>query len=120
MEDFNHWLAMLPHQHKVVIAGNHDAHADGSPTAVTAAAAAAASLQTRLTAATFLSDSGVSLLGMRLWGAPWQVRIAMASKQRCYGPQGTIVAAALKAGSHACGSPFSACGAFLSISSHVS
>jgi hypothetical protein len=66
---------MLPHQHKVVIAGNHDAHDDGSPTAVAAAAAAAASLQTRLSAATFLSDSGVSLLGMRLWGAPWQVRV---------------------------------------------
>ena len=27
-DDFNHWLAMLPHAHKVVVAGNHDAHDD--------------------------------------------------------------------------------------------
>jgi predicted phosphohydrolase len=59
---FNAWLARLPHRHKIVIAGNHDFCFERQP-------AASAAL---LTAADYLMDSAVTVLGIRFYGSPWQ------------------------------------------------
>lgn len=62
--EFDAWLGMQPHRHKVVIAGNHDLLFERDP------AAARALLQH----ATYLEDGGVTLEGLCLWGSPWQPR----------------------------------------------
>ncbi len=60
--DFNEWLGELPHKHKVVIGGNHDA---------------AMAIQSRdfadkiLSNAHYLQDSEVVVDGVRIYGAPW-------------------------------------------------
>ncbi len=58
--DFNQWLGQLSHPHKVVIAGNHDFLFEQSP------------LEARklLNNAHYLEDSGVTLMGLRIWGSP--------------------------------------------------
>ncbi len=61
---FADWLATLPHRHKLVIAGNHDALFQRDPAAARALVAAAG--------ATYLEDSGVTIDGVRFWGSPWQ------------------------------------------------
>lgn len=60
VRDFNAWLAGLPHAHKVVIAGNHDFLFEKEP----------ARAQAMLTAAHYLEDSGLELMGLRFWGSP--------------------------------------------------
>jgi Icc-related predicted phosphoesterase len=61
-QDFNDWLGELPHTHKVVIGGNHDA---------------ALALQSAdfgrdiLSNAHYLQDSEVVVGGVRIYGAPW-------------------------------------------------
>lgn len=62
VEDFNAWLGTLPHPHKVVIAGNHDFCFEDP----------ARRAAERLTHATYLQDSGVTVAGLRIWGSPWQ------------------------------------------------
>lgn len=64
LEDFNYWLGTLPHEHKVLIAGNHDW-----------------CFQTRseraraiVTNATYLEDSGITIGGFYFWGSPWTPR----------------------------------------------
>jgi Icc-related predicted phosphoesterase len=62
VEDFDDWLASLPHSHKLVIAGNHDFCFEKQPE------------QSRgvLRHATYLQDEAVSLAGLRFFGSPWQ------------------------------------------------
>ncbi len=55
-------LVTLPHEDKVVIAGNHDFLCEEDP-------AAAREL---LRDVHYLLDSGVTLRGLRFWGSPWQ------------------------------------------------
>jgi calcineurin-like phosphoesterase family protein len=58
------WLGSLPHRHKIVIAGNHDWLFERQPTR------AAALL--RSAGVTYLQDSGTSVDGLSIYGAPWQ------------------------------------------------
>lgn len=62
-EAFASFLREQPHEHKVVIAGNHDRCLEDDR-----------SLGPRLFDgwAHYLLDSGVELFGLRLWGSPWQ------------------------------------------------
>lgn len=60
--DFNKWLGELPHQHKVVIAGNHDFCFQQEP--VKSAAL--------ITNAVYLRDSAVEIGGKKFYGSPWQ------------------------------------------------
>lgn len=59
--EFNSWLHSLPHQHKLVVAGNHER---------------LNSLAAALPAATYLQDSMVRLTirdsELLVWGSPWQ------------------------------------------------
>ncbi|UYV68671.1 MPPED1, partial [Cordylochernes scorpioides] len=62
LDRFNNFLGSLPHQYKVVIAGNHDKCLDprfGIPAI------------SRLTNAIYLQDSSVSLHGINIYGTPW-------------------------------------------------
>lgn len=58
------WLAAQPHAHKVVVAGNHDLLVERDLSAARALAAT-------LDGVHLLHESGVSLDGVRFWGAPW-------------------------------------------------
>ena len=60
--DFNAWLGMLPHKHKIVIAGNHDFLFEKKPDEA----------RKLLTNATYLQDSAVVIDGVKFWGSPWQ------------------------------------------------
>ena len=60
--EFNSWLGELPHQHKVVIAGNHDFCFQEQP---------AESLKL-LTNGIYLQDQFIELLGLKIYGSPWQ------------------------------------------------
>ncbi|MCK7546244.1 metallophosphatase domain-containing protein [Marinobacter bryozoorum] len=61
LADLNDWLGTLPHQHKIVIAGNHDWVFQEAP----------ALARETLTNAIYLEDSGTELDGLRFWGSPW-------------------------------------------------
>ncbi|SNC59297.1 Predicted phosphoesterase [Marinobacter sp. es.048] len=61
VEDLNDWLGMLPHQNKIVIAGNHDWVFQETP----------ALAREALSNAFYLEDSGISLQGVNFWGSPW-------------------------------------------------
>lgn len=60
--DFNDWLGSLPHEHKVVICGNHDWCFQREPEAA----------RQCITNATYLQDSGTGIAGLKIWGSPWQ------------------------------------------------
>lgn len=59
---FDAWLAKLPHEHKVVIAGNHDWLFQSDP----------AFARSLLRHATYLEDTEATVAGLRIWGSPWQ------------------------------------------------
>lgn len=59
---WNAQMQRLPHAHKVFIAGNHDFAFERTPEAARAV----------MTAGHYLQDSGVTLMGLRFWGSPWQ------------------------------------------------
>ena len=61
IREFNEWLGSLPHEHKIVIAGNHDWAFQETPELAKAA----------LTNAIYLEDSGVQIRDVRFWGSPW-------------------------------------------------
>lgn len=61
IEDFNEWLGQLPHKHKILIAGNHDAAFQETP----------GMARELVTNAIYLEDSGVEINGIRFWGSPW-------------------------------------------------
>ena len=52
----------LPHEHKVVIAGNHDFLFEEEPELA----------RELLGPLHYLRDSGVEIAGLRFWGSPWQ------------------------------------------------
>jgi len=60
---FNDFLCMLPHRHKVVISGNHEAGLKGHSIDVIR--------KKMLPYCIYLQDSGVMLEGIRIWGSPW-------------------------------------------------
>lgn len=61
---FADWLLTLPHEHKVVVAGNHDWVAEKDPE-WTAALFAGYGI-------TYICDSSVAIDGLKFYGAPWQ------------------------------------------------
>ena len=63
VEEFNEYLASLPHRHKVIIAGNHDFCLQTN------------SLQRSknlLSNATYLQDESAVVEGVKIYGSPWQ------------------------------------------------
>eukprot|EP00750_Incisomonas_marina_P013678 INCI17520.3.p1 GENE.INCI17520.3~~INCI17520.3.p1 ORF type:complete len:318 (+),score=43.96 INCI17520.3:122-1075(+) len=58
---FNRWLGTLPHQRKIVIAGNHDGFLQRQ---------GVEGAQELLSNATYLCDSGTSIRGVKFWGTP--------------------------------------------------
>lgn len=62
VEEFNDFLAGLPHRHKVVIAGNHDFCFERAPEEAAK----------RLTDCTYLRDDSVEIEGLLIYGSPWQ------------------------------------------------
>lgn len=67
MRDFAAWLKALPHAHKIVIAGNHDKCLDARAVGECAAREAATELVEK-GGCEYLSDSGVTVCGLRIWG----------------------------------------------------
>ena len=61
LPDFNNWLGELPHKHKIIIAGNHDAIFSDMPTIA----------KEMLTNAVYLEDSFVTVAGLKIYGSPW-------------------------------------------------
>lgn len=59
------WLDGLPHENKIVIAGNHDFLFEGRAPRARALVASHPSL-------TYLQDSGTTIGGLKFWGTPWQ------------------------------------------------
>ena len=62
LDRFARWMQRQPHEHKVLIAGNHDwcFERDG-----------ASLLPPDII---YLQDSGTAIDGLRIWGSPWQPR----------------------------------------------
>jgi predicted phosphohydrolase len=60
--DFNQWLGKQPHRHKIVIAGNHDLMFERHPGAA----------RELLGNGIYLENSGMELLGLKIWGSPFQ------------------------------------------------
>lgn len=60
--DFNEWLGTLPHQHKIVIAGNHDFCFERDPQRSRAL----------LTNCIYLQDESLTVQGIKFYGSPWQ------------------------------------------------
>lgn len=62
LDDFNAFLGELPHQYKIVVAGNHDLCLESDPQQSIS----------RLTNAIYLQDQAITLLGVKFFGSPWQ------------------------------------------------
>jgi predicted phosphohydrolase len=63
LEEFDQFLAGLPHSHKLLIAGNHDWPF------VSVNSSEAGQLVKN---ATYLQDAGIEIGGLQFWGSPWQ------------------------------------------------
>ena len=98
IQEFNNWLGDLPHEHKLVISGNHELSFDSSFTHPLEAGSSShrgdgliedipllgnekeslvAAVKTKnirqyLTNCTYLEDSGIELYGLKFWGTPHQ------------------------------------------------
>lgn len=57
------WISSLPHEHKVIVAGNHDWCFDRDR---------AAALALFSGNVTYLQDEEATIAGVRFWGSPWQ------------------------------------------------
>lgn len=62
LEETAHWLRSLPHQEKVLIAGNHDFCLQQQP----------AQARALLSGLTYLEDDFCQCLGLKIYGSPWQ------------------------------------------------
>lgn len=60
INEFNEWLGRLPHQHKIIIAGNHDLYFEEEPVKA----------KLLITNAIYLEDSGITIEGLKIWGSP--------------------------------------------------
>lgn len=60
--DFNHFMAGLPHRHKVVVAGNHDWPLQREPQQA----------RSLLKDVHYLQDQALEVEGLSLYGSPWQ------------------------------------------------
>jgi predicted phosphohydrolase len=64
VQDFARVFEVLPHPHKVLIAGNHDFAFMRRPEEARAL----------LGSTVYLQDDGAEVAGLRVWGSPWQPR----------------------------------------------
>ena len=64
--EFLYWFSKLPHDHKVLIAGNHDWLFQTDNRYARSLAS-----DSRIT---YLQDSTVEILGLKIYGSPWQPR----------------------------------------------
>lgn len=64
LQEFNEWLATLPHPHKIVIGGNHDGFLERSRTVG----------PKFLTNAIYLQDEVVEVMGLKIYGSPMTPR----------------------------------------------
>lgn len=73
VEKFNKFLGSLDHPHKVVIAGNHDIgfHEESAQRLHHLNFVPEAEVKAVLTDCTYLQDSEVEILGLRIYGSPW-------------------------------------------------
>jgi Icc-related predicted phosphoesterase len=62
LDEFNDFLGRLPHKHKIVVAGNHDICLERTPEEG----------RNRLSNAIYLQDQAITLLGIKIYGSPWQ------------------------------------------------
>lgn len=62
LNDFNSWLGELPHEHKIIIAGNHDKVFETDNSAA----------RNKITNATYLQDEAITIDGIKFYGSPWQ------------------------------------------------
>jgi len=75
--EFNSFLGTLPHQYKIVIAGNHDItfhkkYYEKSWHRFHRVKQDCKKIKTALTNCIYLEDSGVTLMGFAIYGSPWQ------------------------------------------------
>ncbi|CAM9177498.1 unnamed protein product [Phaeothamnion confervicola] len=71
--DFNNFLGLLPHKHKIVIAGNHE---------IAFNRYSREQIQRRLSNCTYLQDSGTLVEGLRVYGTPWTNSVNMGFSRR--------------------------------------
>lgn len=64
VSSFLKWLADLPHQHKIIIAGNHDFLFEQE--------SGLARAMVKSSNCIYLQDSAVTVEGLKIWGSPWQ------------------------------------------------
>jgi len=64
LEDFNHWLGELPHQHKIIVAGNHDEYIYYNSNRA----------RELLSNCIYLENEGCTIAGLRIWGSPMSPR----------------------------------------------
>ena len=62
VEDFNRFLGQLPHEHKIVVGGNHDHRLARDPERA----------KSLLSEGIYLQDEQVVVSGVKIYGAPWQ------------------------------------------------
>lgn len=62
---FFKWFSELPHPHKIFISGNHDWMGERNPFAFKV-------LREEYPNITYLEDSGVEVMGLKIYGSPWQ------------------------------------------------
>jgi predicted phosphodiesterase len=81
LDKFNHFLAGLPHKHKLFIAGNHDwpiynaGFADSRSRINGYGRVSERSksfCKKMVNKAAYLEDSGIEIDGIKFWGSPWQ------------------------------------------------
>eukprot|EP00092_Neocalanus_flemingeri_P105714 GFUD01135527.1.p1 GENE.GFUD01135527.1~~GFUD01135527.1.p1 ORF type:complete len:303 (+),score=76.45 GFUD01135527.1:73-981(+) len=81
VEQFNTWLGNLPHRYKVVIAGNHELSFDPNTYREAReymkqggedADMEVADIKKLLTNCVYLEDESVEILGIQIYGSPWQ------------------------------------------------
>jgi len=78
VKEFNQWLGMLPHKHKIVVAGNHDTSFD--PSVIAPGRRLWEKLQhpelhmvkSLLTNCIYLEDNHITIEGYKIYGTPWQ------------------------------------------------
>lgn len=71
---FDAFLGQLPHQHKIVVAGNHEITLDPSFERYTKTNTEWC--RSLLTNCTYLQDNFIDLFGYKIYGSPWQPRFS--------------------------------------------
>ncbi|KYB28543.1 Metallophosphoesterase domain-containing protein 1-like Protein [Tribolium castaneum] len=67
---FNEWMKSLPHQHKIVICGNHELSFD--QTCQYIKGYYRSDIKNVLCDCIYLEDSAVTIYGIKFYGSPWQ------------------------------------------------